>query len=418
MPTTVTPPAAEVVPSAPPESTATTLRAGTLADLRDLMVKAGVCCDLVLPSGCTVKVGSQPSTFRLRFHSEEPFGGVLTERSIGEAYMNGAFDIEGDMLSAFDVRAQVADAVPAGQFLRIWLAHFFRPRTSVNRQAINFHYQLGDDFYMSFLDSAYHIYTHAIYRHDEEPLEQAAEHKMEQAFRALRLEPGMRVLNIGAGWGPTERYFGSRGVHVTGLTIGEDSSAFVQRLIDREGLTAEVKLEDFLVHRPEKPYDAIVILGVIEHIPDYRRFAQRVWECLRPGGLIYLDASASREKFTVGSFAREYIWTGTHTFLCLQDLVREFLYHGIDVVEVANETRDYGLTCAEWARRFDGAHDEIVEKWGEPHWRAWRLYLWGGAHAFLRNDLQAYHVLGRRAETAGPRPGWMRRAVNGLKSIV
>jgi cyclopropane-fatty-acyl-phospholipid synthase len=298
------------------------------------------------------------------------------------------------------------------------MAHFLRRRTTTNREAIAFHYQLGDDFYLAFLDERYRIYTHAIYRRDDESLEEAAEHKMEQAFRALGAAPGMRVLNIGAGWGATERYFGSRGVHVTGLTIGEDSRAFVQRLIDTERLTAEVRLEDFLAHRPERPYDAIVIMGVIEHIPDYRRFARQVWDCLSPDGLIYLDASASREKYTVGSFAREHIWTGTHTFLCLQDLVREFLYHGIDVLEVKNETRDYGLTCAEWGRRFDAAHDVIAGKWGEQLWRAWRLYLWGGAHAFLSNGLQAYHVVGRRAGHPGPRPKWIRRAVNGLKSIV
>jgi cyclopropane-fatty-acyl-phospholipid synthase len=412
MPATITPPAAEVAPSITP------LPPGNLADLYTLLVRAAVSCELVLASGRSISLGQQAPTFRLRFHTERPFARGLSERAIAEAYVAGEFDIEGDVLSAFDVRSQMVDTVPAGQFLRIWLAHFLRPRTSVNRRAIDFHYQLGDDFYMTFLDSAYHIYTHAIYRHDEESLESAAEHKMEQAFRALRLKPGDRVLNIGAGWGPTERYFGSRGVHVTGLTIGEDSRAFVQRLIDREGLRAEVRLEDFLVHQPARPYDAIVILGVIEHIPDYRRFAKRVWENLRPGGLIYLDASASREKFSVGTFAREYIWTGTHTYLVLQDLVREFLYHGIDVMEVANETHDYGLTCAEWARRFDRAHDEIAGRWGEGHWRAWRLYLWGGAHAFLRNDLQAYHVLGRRAESPGPRPGWGRRVVNEIKSVI
>ena len=408
----VTPPAAEAI-----RTPAVPLR-GSLRDLHTLLLKANVSCEIVTASGQTVGVGDDAPHFRLRFHTARPFARGLDEMAIAESYVAGEFDVEGDMLSAFDVRMQMVDAVPLGQFLRIWLAHFLRRRTSVNRQAIDFHYSLGDDFYMTFLDSAYHIYTHAIYQSEDEPLELAAEHKMEQAFRALGVTPGMRVLNIGAGWGPTERYFGSRGVHVTGLTIGEDSRDFVQRLIDRDGLTADVKLEDFLVHEPPQPYDAIVILGVIEHIPDYRRFAERVWQCLRPGGMIYLDASASREKFSVGSFAREYIWTGTHTYLCLQDLVREFLYHGIDVVDVANETHDYGLTCAEWARRFDDAHDEIVAKWGEAHWRAWRLYLWGGAHAFLRNDLQAYHVLGRRSELRGPRPGWLRRLRNGIKSVI
>jgi cyclopropane-fatty-acyl-phospholipid synthase len=412
MPSIVTPPSATATARPDPG-----LR-GTLRDLHAVLQRAAVRCELALPSGETVSIGERPAEFRLRFHTDRPFARGLGERAVAEAYVNGEFDIEGDMLRAFDVRRQLVDRIPPSQFLRIWFGHFFRPRTAVNRSAIDFHYQLGDDFYLAFLDERYRIYTQGIFHSDDEPLEDAAEHKMEQAFTALKARPGMRVLNIGAGWGATERYFGSRGVHVTGLTIGDDSLRFVQRLIDRERLTAEVRLEDFLVHHPARPYDAIVIMGVIEHIPDYRRFAARVWECLTPGGLIYLDASASREKYTVGSFARAYIWTGTHTFLCLQDLLREFLYHGIDVVEVRDEAHDYGLTCAEWARRFDAVHDFVVEKYGEKLWRAWRLYLWGGAANFLGNDLQAYHLLGRRGDRPGPRPGWVRRAVNELKSII
>jgi cyclopropane-fatty-acyl-phospholipid synthase len=412
MPATATPPAIESLPRSG------AVLSGPIARIEKLLRRAKVSCEIVVPSGSSVLVGHAPPAFRLRFHTDAPFSGGLNERGIAESYMNGEFDIEGDMIAAFELRHQLIDHVPTSQFLRIWLAHLLRARTSTNKHAINFHYQLGDDFYVGWLDTAYRIYTHGIYHRDDEPLELAAEHKMEQAFRGVNARPGMRVLDVGAGWGATERYFGSRGVHVTGLTIGADSRDFVQRLIDRERLTAQIKLEDFLLHRPAEPYDAIVVLGVIEHITDYRRFAHQVWSCLRPGGRLYLDASASREKFTVGSFAREYIWTGTHTFLCLQDLVKELVYHGVDIVEVKNETRDYGLTCAEWGRRFDAVHDTIAEQWGEQLWRAWRLYLWGAAHAFFRNDLQAYHVIGQRDERPGPRPGAIRRAVNGLKSII
>ncbi|HEX7121413.1 MAG TPA: class I SAM-dependent methyltransferase [Gemmatimonadaceae bacterium] len=391
---------------------------GPVAAVARLFDLAGIDCEITQPGGVRARIGRGEPQFRVVCHTRDAFARGLDERSIAEAYLDGEFDLEGDMLRAFDVRTQLADKVPVSQFLRVWLGHFLRRRTRVNREAIDFHYSLGDDFYLAFLDSAYRIYTHAIYRHDNEPLEVAAERKMEQAFRSLNLRPGMRVLNVGAGWGPTEQYFGSRGVHVTGLTIGEDSRQFVQRLIERERLTAEVKLEDFLVHRPERPYDALVILGVIEHIPDYRRFARQAWEVLKPGALIYLDASASIEKYSVSSFAREHVWAATHTYMVLQDLIRELLYHGIDVLEVANETRDYGLTCTAWAQRFDAARDHIVRGWGERVWRTWRLYLWGGAHAFLRNELQAYHMVARRSDRPGPRPGSWRRFINAVKSVV
>lgn len=410
--TTQTPPAARAAVRSRDELSGPVTAVARLFDL------AGVNCEITQPGGTIARIGRDEPGFRLVCHTRDAFARGLDERAIAEAYLDGEFDIEGDMLRAFDVRSQLVDRVPLRQFLRVWLAHFFRRRTRVNRKAIDFHYSLGDDFYLSFLDSNLRIYTHGLYASDDEALELAAERKMEQAFRSLALEPGMRVLNVGAGWGPTEQYFGSRGVHVTGLTIGADSQYFVERLIDREGLSAEVRLEDFLVHTPAEPYDGLVILGVIEHLPNYRRFARQVWDVLKPGAFIYLDASASAEKYTVSSFAREHVWAATHTYMVLQDLVREFLYHGIEVVEVKNETRDYGLTCAEWARRFDAARNSIVERWGERLWRAWRLYLWGGAHAFLRNDLQAYHVLGRRSASPGPRPGAWRRVVNEIKSVI
>lgn len=390
-----------------------------LAFVHRALALANIPCELVLPDG-TVPLGEGPPDFRLRFHTETPFRHGLSERAVAEAYVDGEFDVEGDMLRALAIRERglILDRHSVAQLLRIWLGHFFGGRLRTNRRVIARHYDLGDDFYLPWLDTRYRVYSHGIFRRDDEDLEAATEHKLEQAFRALRLEPGMRVLDLGAGFGAAEQYFGSRGVHVTGLTLGNDSRRFVQARIDREQLDADVHLEDFLAHVPDAPYDALVSLGSIEHITDYRRFARQVWRCVKPGGLVYLDAAASREKYDVSSWTRAHIWTGTHTWLCLQDLLREYLYHGIDVLEVENETRSYGLTCAEWARRFDAAHDRIVSQRGERLWRAWRLYLWGGADAMLRNELQAYHVLGRRSENPGPRPGWWRRAMNGVKSIV
>jgi cyclopropane-fatty-acyl-phospholipid synthase len=178
-----------------------------------------------------------------------------------------------------------------------------------------------------------------------------------------------------------------------------------------------VILQDFLEHRPAQAYDAIVIYGVIEHIPTYGRFWARAWECLKPGGLLFLDASASKEKYDMSAFTRRYIWHGTHTFLALQDLLQEALWHGWEVVGVRQETRDYELTMRHWAERFDAARDFIVERWGEQVYRAFRLYLWGGCHAFHVDQLQAYSLVARRREEPGLRPGVGRRVRNFVRGL-
>jgi cyclopropane-fatty-acyl-phospholipid synthase len=236
-------------------------------------------------------------------------------------------------------------------------------------------------------------------------------------FAALRLEPGMRLLDIGGGWGGVVRYCAPRGVRVTTLTLADDSYRYLRRLHDEERLEGELVQGDFLQYRPERPFDAVVIYGVIEHLPNYGRFCARAWECLAPGGRLYMDASASKEKYLMSAFTRRYIWHGTHTFLALQDIVQELLWHGFELEEVRRETRDYELTMRHWAERFDAARDAIVAGWGEKVYRAFRMYLWGGCHAFHVDRLQAYHLVARRRPEPGPRPGLLRRTRNFVRGL-
>jgi cyclopropane-fatty-acyl-phospholipid synthase len=78
-------------------------------------------------------------------------------------------------------------------------------------------------------------------------------------------------------------------------------------------------------------------------------------------------------------------------------------------LEVVGETRDYGLTMLEWARRLDEDRDFVVAGWGEEVYRVHRLFLWGGMHAFKTGSLQAYHFVARKSESPGPKPSIPRR---------
>ena len=274
----------------------------------------------------------------------------------------------------------------------------------MNSKAIGYHYTFGDDFYLSFIDTRYRFYSHCIFDDDEETLEEAAEHKLEQMWDGLGLRAGMRLLDIGGGWGGVTEYCGARGVHVTSLTLVEDSANYIRNLIKEKELPGEVLVEDVLAHRPAEPYDHAVIYGVIEHIPNYRRFCAQVWSALKPGGRLYMDASATKEKYAMSAFTRRYIWHGTHTFLALQDMVQELLLHGFELISVRRETHDYELTIRHWAERLDENHEIIAAMWGEELYRAFRLYLWGGSHAFKVNRLQAYHLVAERRADPGPRP--------------
>ena len=361
-----------------------------------------------MPNGSVVTVGDGEPIYRVILSSTRALRTPMTELGVGRAFVAGDIQVEGDIGALFDARHKLREKVPLRQKIQ-FVYDFVRTATKMNAKAVGEHYNHGDDFYHTFVDKRFRIYSQGLFKTPDETIEEASEHKLESMFASLGLKPGMRLLDIGGGWGGVTQYCGARGIHVTTLTVAEDSARYIQRLIKDNDLPGEAFLQDFLNHRPNEPYDHAVMYGVIEHIPNYRRFARTVWDVLKPGGRLYLDASATVEKFAVSSFTRDYIWRGTHTFMTLQDVTAELLYHGFEILDVSRETRDYELTMLEWAKRFELAKDEIIAGWGEETYRVFRLFLWGGTHAFKTNALQAYHLVAERTPSPGPRPSTTRR---------
>ena len=351
----------------------------------------------------------EPPRFRMVIKDPDATRRVVDEFSLADAYVNGSLELEGDLFGLFDLRHEFKDRFRLDPWLKFWSALLFLNPTRVNRNAIAFHYEYDDDFFLNFTDSRYHLYSHGLFKRDDEPLEEASERKLQTMFDSLQLKPGMRLLDIGGGWGAVSRFCAPRGVEVTHLTLAQKSYDHINGVLHELKAPGQVLLEDFLEHRPQRPYDAITILGVIEHIPAYRRFAQRVWDCLKPEGRLYLDASADKMKWDVSQFIRKYIYSGTHSNMCLQDVVRELILNGMRLLNVTEESHSYHLTMRHWAERFDECREAVIRQYGEPLYRAFRLYLWGGAHAFRADILQAYHLVAQKGDSPGPRPGFGRR---------
>ncbi|WP_153111031.1 class I SAM-dependent methyltransferase [Propionivibrio limicola] len=313
------------------------------------------------------------------------------ELSICEAYMTGSLDVVGNMLPFVSLRGTLNDSHPL-HYLWRRIAPWLIGRVTTNRQAIAAHYEFDNDFYLKFLDPS-RCYSQAVFECDDEPLETAQRRKLDFAIQSCRLEPGDRVLDVGCGWGSFTEHAGRRGIQVTSLTISRQSEKFVKDLILRLQLPAQVLNQDFLTHRSAEPYDAIVILGVMEHLPDYPGVLQRFQQLLKPGGRVYLDASAFREKHVKPTFVSRYIFPGDHSFFCLHDFLTAVSRTQLDVLEVYNDRNNYFLTCKAWAEKLEVARDEIIRCWGEELYRRFRLYLWGSAYAFLNRGMGAYRVV-------------------------
>jgi len=311
---------------------------------------------------------------------------------IAECYLNGALDVEGSFETLLSCRNLFADTHP---IVTAW--HLFAPKLRGQERSdaehIAQHYDTEADFFLTFLDQRHRCYSQGVFERDDESLDDAMTRKLDFALASIGVKPDDRVLDVGGGWGAFTEYAGKKGVRVTSLTISRESEKFLNDLIQRERLPCEVKYQHLHEHRPDAPYDAIVILGVTEHLPDYDKSLAQYQTLLKPGGKVYLDASAKRKKGDISSFLRKHIFPGNGSPMCLHDYLRAVSESPFQLEVVHDDRHSYGLTVKRWADRLDAARGEIERRWGRAQYRKFRLYLWGCYDSFTRDDVQAYRVV-------------------------
>ncbi|WP_187775747.1 class I SAM-dependent methyltransferase [Luteimonas suaedae] len=322
---------------------------------------------------------------------------TLDVTAAGEAYLAGALDVEGNIARLLAMRDMFSDRHP----LR-YLYRFVRPllfgQVSTDKAHIAHHYDEDPDFFRLFLDTRHRCYSQGVFTGDDDTLEDAITRKLRFALDAIAVKPGDRVLDIGGGWGAFTEFAGRHGLRVTSLTISQESEAFIRDLIDRQQLPCEVRREHLFEHRPEAPYDAIVNLGVTEHLPDYPGTLKLYLSLLRPGGRVYLDASAARTKHAVSDFFERHIFRGNGSQLCLHEYLEAVSRTPFEIETVLNDRHNYGLTCRAWAERLDAHRAAIEARWGRSLYRRFQLYLWGCVDGFDRDLLQAYRWVLRKPD--------------------
>jgi cyclopropane-fatty-acyl-phospholipid synthase len=320
----------------------------------------------------------------------------LDELKICEAYMAGSLDVVGDMLGFVSLRGMLSDH---HRLHMIWrrMTPLFVGREHTDRLAIASHYDFDNEFYLVFMDPT-RCYSQAVFERDDESLEAAQHRKLNFAIDSCQLKPGDRVLDVGGGWGAFTEHAGRLGIEVTSLTISSHSEAYLTDLIQRLQLSGRVVNQDFLNYTTPEPFDAIVILGVMEHLPNYSAVLRQFQRLLKPGGRVYLDASAFREKYSKPTFVSRYIFPGDHSYFCLHEFLTVLAEMPLEMLVVYNDRHSYYLTCKAWAEKLEAARDEIISRWGETLYRRFRLYLWGSAYAFLSRGMDAYRMVLQKPE--------------------
>jgi cyclopropane-fatty-acyl-phospholipid synthase len=349
---------------------------------------------LVVGAGEVHDLGAGEPAFTLTVRSRAGRAALaaLDETRFALAYMAGDVDLQGPLLDLLRLRPLASDRHPVRALWSKVLHPLVFGQARSDEKWVAEHYDVDADFYLLFLDRR-RCYSHGLFAGPEESLDDAILRKLDFALEAVGARPGQRVLDIGAGWGAMTEHGGRRGLRVTSLTISGPSERYVQDLIDREGLPCRVLRRHFLEHREEEPYDAIVNLGVTEHLPDYAASLEQYRRLLKPGGRLYLDACASRLKFPFSSFTYRFIFPGNATPLCLHDYLAAVARTPFELLAVHNDRESYRLTCLRWAENLERHRAEIARRWGEGLFRRFQLYLWGCVDAMERDDIGAYRLV-------------------------
>ncbi|CAN5227795.1 cyclopropane-fatty-acyl-phospholipid synthase [soil metagenome] len=349
---------------------------------------------VIMPDGAAQQFGEGAPSFTVTLKNRAALRAIssVDEGRIGDAYVNGDLDIEGDLLRPFELRNSMKDfhlIVEAWRFIQPLLMGQIR----TNRQAISAHYDIDPEFFLSFLDPVTPCYTQGVYESPDETLDVATLRKFDYCYKGLGLKQGDHVLEIGPGWGAWLEYSAKRGVKTTGITISEVSLNYLNGRAKILGHDWEIIDADLLGYSTDRKYDAIVIMGVIEHLPDYKRVLDKFASLLKPDGRVFLDGSACTKKFELSSYMVKYIYGGNHSFLVLHDFLEKLAKTRFEVLEIFNDRESYFLTFQQWARNFEKNREAVIARFGDFNYRRFRLYLWGAAYEFLSYSLDCYRMI-------------------------
>lgn len=312
---------------------------------------------------------------------------------IGESYMAGQWDAEAiDELALKIIEAKLPSKVKQNAKLAGQLAFAKIFSTATPKKAFEIgqqHYDIGNDLYQAMLDKRM-VYTCAYWK-DAKTLDEAQEAKLDLICRKVGLKPGMRILDIGGGWGSFAKYAAEKyGVSVVNVTVSKEQVALADELC--KGLPVENRLQDY--RDVNESFDAIVSIGMFEHVGvrHYRTYMEVVEKNLKEDGLFLLHTIGRNTSTGVGDpWITKYIFP--NSMLPSVKQIAEAA-EGLFILEDwHNFGPDYDKTLMAWFKNFDAHWPELKEKYGETFYRMWKLYLLSSAAAFRTRNIQLWQVV-------------------------
>lgn len=358
-----------------------------------------------LADGATLALGDGPPRFTLIERTPGTFARLAAAPAmlaVGEAFIDGAFDVEGDVCAAIATAYRVAAGAPGEVGGDGAGAPDVRLDGRSRLAATAAHYDLPSEFYALFLDRRM-LYTCAYFPHADATLDAAQEAKLALVCRKLELAEDEAFLDVGCGWGGLLTWAAERHrVRAHGVTVSAVQARWVERAIARAGLEGRARVEHRDVY--ELPgtlhVDKAAALGVIEHIgvANYARYLGCVYALLRPGGLFLSQGitHATTSPRTSGmAFLDRYVFPGGD-LATIGHTLDEMRRAGFEVVHVEALGPHYVPTLRAWLRRLLARRRDAVALVGERTVRIYVAYLAAAAVAFEAAWIDVYQVLLRR----------------------
>ncbi len=344
-----------------------------------------------------------------------------SEVAVAEAYLQEAFDVEGDLVAAFEL-ADVLASQTRGWTQTLSVAALlhrlpsFQPlhgksikravrlkgaRNSPNRDhlAIRFHYDVSNKFYALWLDPRM-VYSCGYFENPEIDLETAQLRKLDHICRKLDLRPGERLLDVGCGWGGLLIHAATHyGVKAEGITLSENQFEWTQRLIREKSLQdrVTVRMADYRELEDEALYDRAVSVGMIEHVgrQNYGIYFRQILKLLKPGGL-FLNHGIGLgpvPRLNEGEgFIENYVFPDSD-LVSIGQMLDAAEKSSWEIRDVESLREHYALTLRHWVRKLESHHAEAIREVDETSYRIWRLYMAGSAHSFDCGYLSVYQTL-------------------------
>jgi cyclopropane-fatty-acyl-phospholipid synthase len=334
------------------------------------------------------------------------------ELNAGEAYMDGRMTFENsslrDFLTLFSINRLSLGSYPLQKVLRGVSRGLkrFQQANPVGKaqQNVAHHYDLGNDFYKLFLDEGMQ-YSCAYFLDDTETLEQAQQNKLRLVASKLALKPGLKVLDIGSGWGDMALYLATLAdVDVTGVTLSKEQHALSNEKAKKAGLSHRVRFELRDYRDVAKRFDRIVSVGMFEHVgvQHYGEFFAKINAMLNDDGVMLLHSIGHMSPpGTASPWLRKYIFPGAYS-PALSEVFPVVEQASLWVTDLEFLRVHYAKTLKHWCDRFDKNRPQIAKMYDERFCRMFEFYLISCEMMFRTGSQLVFHMQLARQRDAVP----------------